>query len=158
MDLEVLSAAGQIIGALGVIVSLIYLSRQIAHSTRLSRVEGYERLNSNISEFAMTISANPALASLVARVQLEGERRESFDAAERIQIGYVYFAMLQTTASVFERHRAGLISEDDLERWMAQNAGLWAAPYLPELWPILRPNVTEEFAGFAEGRYRLSGS
>lgn len=155
MNVETLSVVGQLIGAVGVIVSLIYLSRQIAHSAKVNRAEGYERLCSEVSGFAMTISATPTLAALIARVQLDGERRDSFDHTERIQIGYTFFSLLQTTASVFERHEAGLISRTDLDRWMSQNAGLWAAPYLRDVWPILRPNFSAEFAAFAESRYRL---
>ena len=155
MNLELLSALGQIVGAAGVIVSLLYLSRQIAHSTRVSRVEGYERLSSKVTEFAMAITASADLAALISRVQIGGEGRESFDPTERIRIGYIYFALFQITASVFERYKSGLISQPDLDRWMSQNAGLWAAPYLPQVWPILRPNFSEEFAAFAESRYPL---
>ena len=48
MSVEAVGSIGEILGALAVLVSLIYLAKQIKHSTDVSKVTTYQRLPANI--------------------------------------------------------------------------------------------------------------
>jgi len=78
---EAISAIGQIVGGLAVVVSLIYLAREIRRNARLARQSSVDTLNVVAGQLAQ----HPRLAQLFDRgirnlKSLEGADRVSFEA------------------------------------------------------------------------------
>ena len=81
MNWEAISAIGQIVGGLAVVVSLIYLAREIRRNARLARQSSVDTLNVVAGQLAQ----HPRLAQLFDRgirnlKSLEGADRVSFEA------------------------------------------------------------------------------
>jgi hypothetical protein len=78
---EAISAIGQMVGAIAVVISLIYLAREIRRNARLARQSSLDTLNMVAGQLAQ----NPRLAQLFDRgirdlKSLEGADRVSFEA------------------------------------------------------------------------------
>ena len=85
MNWEAISAIGQIVGALAVVVSLIYLARQVRSSARETRRAAMRSTLDAFNRFAQQITAHPDLAELRNRgfhdyESLEGTDRSRFDS------------------------------------------------------------------------------
>lgn len=67
MDWSGVGALGNVLGALGVVVSLGYLSMQIKHQVREARVTAVHELTENFRGFLMALAENEQLADIWVR-------------------------------------------------------------------------------------------
>ncbi|HKJ03418.1 MAG TPA: hypothetical protein VJ997_13215 [Longimicrobiales bacterium] len=155
MNWNAIAALGELVGAGAVVVSLLYVGRELKHSSTVARVQGIQSTNEKLFEWALLISSDADLAELMMRVEKTGCGPEDFTPREAARVAYVYHALLSLTHTLYERRSEGLISLQELDRWAAQNRGVMGTPYLCKLWPRLRPNFPEDYTAWLEGRYNL---
>ena len=67
MNLESLANLGEVIGAVAVVVSLIYLAVQIRQSTESQRTENYARALDRLSAMQSLLSQDDELSQLFAK-------------------------------------------------------------------------------------------
>jgi hypothetical protein len=78
----------EIISAIGVVISLVYLARQVQTSNRLARAEAYRSPNSDLNSLNATFSTDPVFRAALRRA-LEGATRDELEADERTALdGY----------------------------------------------------------------------
>jgi hypothetical protein len=82
---EAISAIGQIIGALAVVISLIYLARQVGSSVRETRLSSMRSTLDFLNRFSQAVAEHADLAELQNRgfndfESLEGSDRTRFNA------------------------------------------------------------------------------
>lgn len=154
MDWSMVGAVGEVIGAVAVVASLVYVGRQVRHNTEAARSAVLHELTSQAHSFAMSIAGNPTLAAAFARVH-RGETRDEVPEVERIQIGYTFVAYLQQIELAFVEAHVGAISLDELHTVVGPGLPLLRSPYLVSLWPVVRPGLREDFAEWMEERYEL---
>ena len=155
MDWNAIAAIGELVGAAAVVVSLLYVGRELKHSSTVARVQGIQSTNEKLFDWAMVIAADPELAGLMAQVERVSCAPGDFPPRDAARIAYLYHALLSLTHTLYERRSEGLITADELDRWAAKNRGLMGAPYLCTLWPDIRPNFPDSYATWLESRYNL---
>lgn len=155
MDWTVVGAVGEVIGAAAVVVSLLYLAREMRHGTQVARIAGIQSTNEKLFDWALTVSSDPELAALLARVQSSGAKPSDFSEAEQARITYLYHGLLNLTHTMFERCAEGLIGDAEIDRWAAKNRGLMGSPFLCALWPAIEPNFPDDYSRWLEARYNL---
>jgi hypothetical protein len=64
---EAISAIGQIVGALGVVISLIYLAREVRRNTRATQLAAMRSMHDAFNRWIQQISGNPDLSELYYR-------------------------------------------------------------------------------------------
>jgi heme/copper-type cytochrome/quinol oxidase subunit 1 len=85
MNWEMISAVGQMLGALGVIISIVYLAAQIHNQNNESRRASMNVLTTHWSDLNRSLVENPDLAALWIRAlqsfdQLDGTSKLRFGA------------------------------------------------------------------------------
>jgi hypothetical protein len=65
MSLQDLGNLGEFIGAIGVVVSLIYLAAQIRHNTRAIRASAQQETTRDVSDFLSQITDNAEVARIL---------------------------------------------------------------------------------------------
>jgi len=153
MDWTAIGAIGELIGAVAVVASLIYVGRQVRHASLVASVEGIDQMKAKATDFALTIAADAQLAELVVQAQVHGTRRDDLDNAERARLGYIYFAALTMQQGLWERERAGLISRHVRDEQLQRGAELLAAPYFQDVWPFMRGSFPPQYCAFIESTY-----
>jgi hypothetical protein len=68
MNWEMISAVGQMLGALGVIISIVYLAAQIRNQNKESQGAAMNVLTTHWSDLNRTLVESPDLAALWIRV------------------------------------------------------------------------------------------
>ena len=85
MNWEAISAIGQLVGALAVVISLIYLASEVRSSARAARLASERSLVEMLIRFAQQVAEHPHLSELFYRgihdfESLEGAERMRFSA------------------------------------------------------------------------------
>ena len=67
MNWEAISAIGQMVGALAVVISLIYLANEVRSNTRETREASMRRVSDNYTQWVRQVSGHPDLSELYYR-------------------------------------------------------------------------------------------
>ena len=123
MNWDAIGALAELLGAAGVIISIIYLARQVSHNTQATRLDATFR----VMESTVGTSGLPLVndAELGGRLfaALQGERPS--DPGELLQVQAWCFVTLKTIENAFYQFQHGSL---DPAVW--QNWADWWAPWL----------------------------
>ena len=121
MNWEAIGAVAELLGALGVIASLIYLATQIRQNTRSSRETAWHSVLSDLQQFRSLIAQDPE----VARVYREGlQDLKSLNDDDRWRFGALMQSLYSVWETAFRTRTEGLYQSqlDDLA-WIAGRPG-----------------------------------
>jgi hypothetical protein len=142
---KAISAIGQMVGALAVVISLIYLANQVRSNARETRLAAMRSTLDLVIRFTQQITAHPDVAELRSRGEkefdsLEGTDRERFSA-------YMH-GLFRTIENVYYQHLEGHL---DPRVWRGLEAVMRevnARPGVQAWWRSHSHWFGEEFAKF----------
>ena len=79
MNWEAIGAVGEILGAVGVIVTLVYLARQLGHNTAMMRVAASSERLERDYDIASSVIENREVAEMWAKGDLEFDSLDDID-------------------------------------------------------------------------------
>lgn len=150
MNWSAIGALGELVGALAVVASLVYVGRQMRLTAQGAAIQGVETLTSSYAQFGFTVAASPQLSDLMFRVQYKGILPGDLSEAERGQVGYLFHSILTIQVTMWERWRRGAIDREMRDAYLVRTAGMFDTAYFAEVWPFLRGNFPDDFATFIE--------
>lgn len=142
MNWDALGAVGEIVGAVAVVVTLLYVARQIHQANaqtqaqaRYSFVEAYGHMNTSIS-------ANKSVASIFRR----GIKGLDLDEDEYIQFFALIGQFLNTWSVLYDLHEQGMLPENQWTMVRKDIITMMSEPGGNEFWErVGRFGVHEEF-------------
>ena len=108
MMLEDLGNLGEFVGAVGVIVSLIYLSLQIRSNTKAVKVSAYQQHSAFVRDYNLRLAEEPALDALFWKV-LNGV--PFADRAEGRRAHLVFSTAMLSLQSAHYQYEQGLLDD-----------------------------------------------
>jgi hypothetical protein len=102
---EAISAIGQLVGALAVVISLIYLAREVRSNARATRIAAGRSTLGFLNRFTQQITEHADLAELRDRGFKDFE---SLEGADRARFGSYMHAMFRTVEDVYYQHLQGI--------------------------------------------------
>jgi hypothetical protein len=154
MNWDMVGALGEIAGASAVVVSLIYLARQVAMSNRLARAEAYRLPNSDLNALNTAFGLDPIFSAAFSRA-LEGATREEFSPEERSRIDWYLISVTNIYEQLSREVREGILGDSGYE---FGGTILFGLPFYRSSWPIYRPALGSSFVDDFERRYGLDPS
>ena len=127
MNWDAIGAAGEIVGALAVVVSLIYLSGQVKHTNKLARNASTQSVIGSETNFASILLQNACVWNKV----ISGEQ---FSDAVEEREGIILFNLyLLDSENRFHQWKDGFLEE---QSWKGREKTLDKMVFLPiyELW------------------------
>jgi hypothetical protein len=115
---EAISAIGQIVGALAVVISLIYLAREVGSNAHATRRATMRSTLDALVRFAQQITGHPDLAELRSRGFRDYESLEGTDLA---RFNSYMHALFRTVEDAYYEHLEGHF---DPRRWRGLEAVL----------------------------------
>lgn len=94
MTFQELGGIGEFIGGIGVIVSLLYLARQIRDSSRIERLNARHSVSQSLSNALSRLDDDPELHRIWLAVRDRGEELNDEDRERLGRFLYRYFAQL----------------------------------------------------------------
>lgn len=150
MNWEAIGAVGEVGGAIGVIVTLIYLAGQLRQNTKALRSSSYEHWNEISSSFTDYMARYAEeLSEIEAHASLE-----SLTAAQLRILSALGIKSIDQAQTAFLHHRAGTLDDDVFEsRINAYCRFLDGNPLMKQIWPYeLRMYPIPAFAALIEDR------
>ena len=143
MNWDAASTIAEIVGAIGVIASLIYLAVQIRQSTKVSRAEMTKDLYLASRTAIMDIASNESLA----KISNEIRQFEDVDLMRRNMFYQSFFRLYELQ---YNLKKQGLL-DDDIARSYALIIQMWAKTiYFEDYWSQHRGEFNEGFAGYVD--------
>lgn len=109
MDWNAVSAIANVLAAISVILTVVYLAIQIRQNTHATHSQTYHLATSALAEMAGIIGSNKELARIFRIGMLNpGE----LDEDESAQFGYLGISLFRRFENVFFQYKSGMIDED----------------------------------------------
>jgi hypothetical protein len=142
---EAISAIGQIVGALAVVISLIYLAREVRRNTRASRLTAMRSMSDAFNRWVQQLAVHPHLTEVFYR------GIHDFQSLEGVDL--VRFSTLMTQAFRNSEENFYLQLEGHLDPrvwrgWEKTIHDFLGYPGVQAWWPTRSHLYSEEFAKF----------
>ncbi len=148
-------ALGELIGGIAIIVSLIYVGRQLKQSNSMARSAVRRELSSELNVWATSIASSPSLTEALAKVHFHSLKREDATDQERVQIAYIFVGIVGQLHFAYEQCKEGIMTERELEEYLGSSTELFSKPYLASLWPVLHKSYPTDFNEWFERQFKL---
>lgn len=157
MNWEALGAIGEIVGAIGVIITLVYLAIQIRYNSHLIWSQNIHARTQQMQE-TMALQANPDLVIAIEKAYIS---RETLEPKDFILLEAYLVSALMPVRDDFLHFEKGLISEEEWIRRKRGFAQYFDANYAKEWWsragqdmePRLRLEINDMIDHLTETNY-----
>jgi hypothetical protein len=149
MNWQILATVAELLAAVGVIASLIYLASQVRDSAAQTRLMAAQSILGKLNSSFDRLAGDESVADLWTR-GLRG-MAELRTSAERVRFMATLLGFFRTYEELFQYHRQGSI--DDWA-WSGVGAGfrdIMATPGFREWWGLRQGWFSSEFAAFICG-------
>lgn len=148
MNWEALGAMAELLGAAGVIASLIFVGIQVRQNTRSMRASTYDSMVRSNGEWLAAVIADPALADgFEAAV---GNWR-GVKAEDRARIMYLLTQLFRHWENSFFQYRQGTLDAGLWMTWEGIMVSYFHQPGIQEWWKVRRHAYSTDFRAFLEG-------
>ena len=148
MTLQELGGLGEFVGGIGVIVSLLYLARQIRDSSRLERLNARYAVSQALSNVFTRLDDDPELNRIWVAVRDRGEELDEQDQERFGRFLYRYFGQLSLAyafseidpemRSRYEPLLMRFLQTPAVQGWWSRQRDFVAEPFRSEVDSMLR--------------------
>ncbi|MBT8057979.1 MAG: hypothetical protein KJO33_00205 [Gammaproteobacteria bacterium] len=104
MNWDAIAAVGEMLGALAVLVTLLYLAVQIKQNTSAVATATYESTMTGFNDINVVVAGNPALSSLIDR---GCQNADSLNAEEAVQFNFLLRCYANQWWKLFKLYERG---------------------------------------------------
>jgi len=131
---DAIGAIGEVVGAIAVVTTLIYLSTQVRQSNRMSQAESLRSIANSFTSIAMEVAKSSDLRRVWNRLP-DLQSIEELDPDEKVLLDFLLRGIFNTTHLGFEGHVLGLSSLGAPEMNWLQNT-LLVLPVIQQWWEM----------------------
>jgi hypothetical protein len=148
VTLEELGSLGEFVSAVVVVLSLVYLARQVRHNTESLRTENYARALERVAVLQSRLSTDASLATVFARGVIGPA---ALSVEERIQFTWAFYEMFGAFEFMFHQAESGALSGEVWSRWSATLAWWISLPGVRAWWESKPTPFTATFSAVVDG-------
>lgn len=135
MNWDAIGAAGEILGALAVVISIGYLSIQIRSNTRATRASaGFDAMHSWADSNQWVVGLEPELKSNIVKAMSPDYSWNDFTSEERFDITIAHRSLFQKLEGQYFLHKYEFLDDSIWETRGAWAASLISLPFFQEWW------------------------
>jgi hypothetical protein len=147
MTLDQFGSIGEMIGGLGVIISLAYLAIQIRKNTEAERTSTYQAVVSDFGALNNTMASSPEQSHLFVKAM---ENYNQLSSNEKARISQLFFQCFRFFENMYYQHRKGYLDEEVWTGWKRLMLTYYSRPGFQTWWGHRRDVYSEPFAIFLE--------
>lgn len=152
MNWEAVSAISEIFSAIAVIVTLIYLARQVAMSNRFAEADAWRSRFSEFTNINAAYGVIPSFHDGMMKLHQGCTKADLKDDEESLVDSFLISTM-QIYEQLFREVRAGILDPAALDEFTGESG--FHLPYFKEKWPVYRKIILPSFAKFMEEKFSL---
>lgn len=146
MSWEAIGAVGEILGALAVLVSLLYLAVQIRQNTASIKSSTFQNAITSISHVSLNIGTDPDSAGIMHKA-FTGDTADLTEQ-ERFRVGLLFTAMFRNYENFWFQYRSGVMEEHVWEGVRNAMLGYYRTPSVTAWWAERSSIFSTEFVEF----------
>src|SRR6056297_2546458 len=144
MNWDAVGTVAEIGGALGVLITLIYLATQIRDNTRSLQAASLQSvLEGPRDRYFLPMAQSDEMADIYARGL---SSLELLDSKERRRFFYMMYEQYFQMQQVWQLRERELIPQVDYDAWLEYTISLTQTPGGAEMWPHCRSVITPTIA------------
>ena len=154
MNWDAIGAIAELLGAVGVIASLVYLATQIRHSqeqmvenTRAMRAGTYQQFEQSLKATMMSQLTTPDLHRIVVRGLM---KHEQLNEEEMDRLRGVFYVTVRDMDNAHYQYRLGMFDEDRWQLSLGELRMFLQSPAFVELWNAKEYVLSTEFVALVE--------
>ena len=155
MNWNAIGAVGELLGALGVIVSLVYLATQLRASTQQARLDAARAVQTELGALLRSFSASPPLANAYARGVKGWDHLES--EGEMMMLSSTFIGFLRSYEELIGYRDQGLVDES---AWISVDSlmkSIMSSKGFADWWSIRSGWFSAEFQRHVEAALPTTG-
>jgi hypothetical protein len=147
MKLKEFALVAEIISAVAIVASLIFVGLQIQQNSRIAQVNAYQDLTAQILNLNAANSQNPALAAL----HVKARNREELTEIENYMLAQEMIGVIRHGDLAFLQYQQGYINLTQLENLLAPLlVNYRTIPNFINVWENMKRNVDSSFVEFVD--------
>ncbi len=146
-DLQTLANIGEIIGAVTVVLSLIYLAIQIRQSTQAQRTENYSRALDRLAAMQSSLSQDDEFSLMFSTGAVDTKK---LTPRERVRFTWSLYEAFGAFEFMFHASKTDAIPEEVWRRWSSAVAWWLTFPGVQTWWSSRPIPFTDSFTSFVE--------
>ena len=155
MDWAAIGAVGELLGAAGVIVTLLYLAAQVRANTRSLRASMFQAGSDASARITLALGSDPQVA-LVFQKGLSGV--EELTPGEVAQFQYLFHSVVRQLENGHFQFQNGTMDRENWLGWVETLRGILGSPGGQRMWTAVRPRMRRRFVEFVEREVLTSTS
>lgn len=141
MNWNAIGALAELLGALGVIASLLYLARQIALNNTAMRASAHQKA----IDSALDVGHVLLRYDLVDSFRKGSEDWDAISPSERARLAIVFYVLFRSLESSFNQYKMGMLERDVWEGFMTFYTDYCTAPGIQRYWQLRRDTFSPDF-------------
>jgi len=150
MNWEAIGSIAELLGALGVIASLVYLAAQIRQNTRTMRAATYESLSQATAASNTLLISDPDVARLIER----GFGSDPLEREDRARFAAYLRMTFRRYDSIYLHYRQGTLPLEAWEAYWNSFRRNLRGPHVRDFWERSKEDYTSEFRGLVSDEIR----
>jgi len=147
IELESLAYLAEVIGAVAVVASLLYLAVQVRQGTQAQRTENYARALERVSSVQSVLSQDGELSRIFARGVQDTSKLTTL---EKIRFTWSLYETFDAFEFMFHTYSTDQIPEEVWNRWSLTAAWWLSFPGVQTWWENRPVQYSESFTQFVE--------
>ena len=150
MNWEAVGAVAELIGAGGVVSSLLYLAVQMKQSSNATKAQSVQAVQQSMIDIALA-SADESWADVFEQVP---ETFEGLPYASKVRLGWLWFAVMRGTETLYHHYLRGNADQSVWETYEGSIAVNLSNNVFREWWRANTYPFTQEFTEYVEAKMR----
>jgi len=151
---EAISAIGQIVGAIAVVVSLIYVASEVRRNSRATHLAAMRSMHDAFNRWIQQIAQYPDLADVYDRGIHDFE---SLEGTDRIRFSILMHGAFRNFEEIYHLQAKGHLEEDVWHGWEAVIRDINAYPGVQAWWRLRSHWFSQEFVKFIDQAQQTAG-
>jgi hypothetical protein len=155
MDLVVISTLAQILSAVGVIISLIYLAIQVRQNTSTVRNSTHHALTVSRLDYIAMVVQSPELSRIL---RIGSQDLSQLNEDEQYRFNLIMYYLFSAGENFYYQHRQGALDAEQWERWCGTLRNYFTQPGIRAWFAASPIRFAANFAEFLDREFRLANS
>ena len=147
MNWDAIGAVGEIVGAAGVVFSLVYLAIQIRQNSNSTKSAAGQAVLIMLNEAANIGASSPENARIMIRGQTDFE---SLSEDQKLQFALWMVSFYRSLDLAFQNYSKGLIEESAWRGYAFQLESFMSSPSARRVWFARRELFSDDFRNYVE--------
>ena len=153
MNWNAIGAIAELVGAAGVVVTLLYLAVQVRQNTKALRAATFQSIIGFATGFAERVAGSGEFATIFETGMAD---LEALNETERLRFHFQLIALLRRFENIHYQSRMGLIDDEQWEGLRASLHSIMLRPGSRAWWKVNAQLFNPSFRKFLDGRLAAS--